>query len=286
MNTAVYVTGVGNVAFGATFLASFLRTVPYRVRRPYYMQDRASGCQFNDFDFVIGDNYGIIQHTGRGGCNALWTQCVQHAAGSGADICIVANDDVMFPSAGWLESLRQIFARNPHVAMAGIGSDGVWEAEHHAKDRWFTDTSLIEQAAAHCMDFRETPVKYVHHVSGPLWACRPELWLKAGGIPEELFWGFGEVVPCIELRKMGFQSVACQYPTTILHWGGGAFYDIHSNDARNESFNRRAIQMGDDGDLFTAKYGTGHIHLLAQDFDRALPNMVLPLIDFDPPDLK
>lgn len=291
MRTAVYVTGVGNVAFAACFLKTFYDTTMWTRSNGYifYVGDTTSGCDLNPvvYLFAPGEEYypEFLSHTGRGGCNALWTQCVRHAAGCGFDLCICCNDDIMFPRAGWLEAIVRIFQRNPHVAMVGIGSDSVWEKEHHHRERWFTDPSLLVEAAEHCEAFRETPVRYVHHVAGPCWACRPELWLEAGGIPEELFWGWGEIVPCIELRKMGYQSVAVQFPTTILHWGGGSEREIHSDPARHESFTRRSKEMGDEGAFITKKYGCGHAHLMAKAFDESDKIKHLPPLLYEPPSM-
>lgn len=279
MTGNLYVCGVGNVAFAATFAKSCLDTGYHKP--PVYVEDRASGCDFDSLERVLADAYRFERHTGRGGCNALWTDCVKDAYANGYDFCVIANDDVIFPRSGWFESILEVFNKNPHVAMVGIGSDSAWEQEHRHRERWFTDPSFTTESAEHCEVFKERAVKYVHHVAGPCWACKPKLWLDAGGIPEQFFWAFGEVIPCIELRKMGYQSVAVQYPVTINHYGGGAFYDIHSDTERHASFSKRASQYGDEGRMFAEKYGTGHIHLLAQDFDAKLPSMNLPPIKYD-----
>lgn len=281
--TLAVVTGVGNIGFAATFFATVGK---HRGDVPlYYMQDCTSGCDFSQLEylfpsFMVGGFK--CKHFGRGGCNDLWNAAVRLAHDEGFDNVIVMNDDIMAPKPGLFEQMIQVLDNNPHVAAVGVGSDGAWEGEHKHRERWFTDPSFLKEAADHCETFKGQPVKYVHHISGPCWGANVDLWLEAGGIDERFFWAFGEVQPCIELRNMGYQSVAVQYPVTICHYGGGAYFDIHADPARHESFLQRASAMGDEGKLFAEKYGTGHVHILAQEFDAKLPSLNLPPIQYTP----
>lgn len=286
LKTAVFVCGLGNVGFASTFLKTIGMDETGDYAPIMYIEDTASGCDFRGFEYLFRGRFdGILKHAGRGGCNALWTQAVQWGASENVECLIVANDDIMAPKPGVIDQMVRVLEQNSHIAMVGVGSNGAWESDHKVKERWFVDPSLLLEAAAYCEEFRGTPVKYSHHVSGPLWACRPKLWLESGGIPANLFWGWGEIVPSIELRKMGYESAAVQWPVTILHYGGGAFYDIHSDKERHDSFTRRSQEMGDEGKYIFERYGNGHAHLMAQHFDEKLPSMNLPPILYDPPEM-
>lgn len=283
VKSAMVVCGVGNVGFAATFLKTIGMDRPGSGVPIWYLEDRTSGCDFRAFERIFSGRFdAVLRHNGRGGCNALWSQAVKLAADQHLGCVIVTNDDIMASRPGLAAQMLQVLERNPQVASVGVGSDGAWDQEHHARERWFTDPSLLVELDAHCEDFQEVPVKYVHHVSGICWATRPKLWLESGGIPGPCFWGWGEIVPCIELRKMGYQSVSVQYPVTLTHWTGGAALDIHSDPARHESFVRRSLEMGNEGEYVQKRYGCGHAHLMAQDFDSNLPRMNLPPLRFAP----
>jgi len=276
---AVYVTGMANVRFYSTFYESWRATMNPSDASLYYMMDCQTDVPRNLFQEMYSHLTRIIFYSEGAGLNQMWNECVRHAKHNAFDIAIVANDDI-YLTPGWFQAIEQIFARNPHVALAGIPADGAWHDQHQAKLRWFTDLRLVTEDDH--QRFRDAPAKYDPWVSGPLWACRVQPWMEHATIPRDLFFGYGEPWMGLKLFEAGHYAASVYY-RTIYHYGGGMYWDVHGHPVRDQKFNSSA---GHDAQHFAAHYGTSELDELIPTWRSQLETRQPPPLQFDPPETR
>lgn len=272
MRAACYVVGCGNVFFLQTILESIDRFAPPDIDLCpdidlWYVLDRGVQTDLTRlcelFDRGAFDHLPIIRvaenTTAQGSINALWNWTVAKAARDGVDIAIVLNDDV-YISPGSISAILRVFQQNEHVALCGIPAPGQVQDELHVRERWFMDPSLFYGPDFDKIVYAHKGMqpKYQGWTSGPFWACRVKPWLEHAVIPSCLHWGYGESWTGLSLYKAGWYTMSI-YDPLILHYGGGAYFAVHSNSVAHEIFMNGARSVGDDAKNFATVWGTSEL---------------------------
>lgn len=279
MRLNIYATTVGHVPTLDIMWRSYVQNGWVHQSRDcdvkfYLMVDRWIGVDRTEFDeWAIDKPLTVLYDDDGFGINWRWYKCCRHAFYDHAEYTCLLNDDV-FIVHGNIDSMVQVLHRNSHVALTGVPANGVAHDRINARERWYSDPTVFEDP--HVWEEQGPAIKREPWVSGFMFMLKTEPFLMAGGFDLPTYWQGGEMNAGMNLTKAGWMAASIYKPLTFH--GGSMREVVHVDEDRSRRFRER---QGRDGELFAARYGTGHAHLLHAEIMKTFSQDVVLL--YDPP---